>query len=211
MKIALLYSGISNFTQDIIDNHRTFIYNLYDCDIYLSTWDLPDIDVVNQQIQLLQPIKYEIESFKEKEPFLNNMVSKIVYKTEGTRVLNVASMFYKIQQAFGLLETNQYDCVLRLRTDITFDSPLNIITDDKINIPSGGDHEGGFLDLFAYGSYNLMRSYCNLFDKLQTYIDNTAVIFHPESILRFYCIEQGLPINRFNYNIYLRGQWFNNT
>lgn len=211
MKIALLYSGISNFTQDIIDNHRTQIYNLYDCDIYLSTWDLPDIDTIDQQIQLLRPKRYEIESFKGKELFLSNIVSKVVYKTEGTRELNVASMFYKIQQSFALLETNKYDCVVRLRPDITFDSPLNIVINDKINIPSGGDHFGGFLDLFAYGSYNLMRCYCNLFDRLQTYIDNTAVIFHPESILRFYCMEQGLTINRFNYNIYLRGQWFNNT
>lgn len=207
MKVALLYSGINRFTPEIIDNHKSQIYDLYDCDIYLSTWDSSEI---GDHIQKLKPLVYEIESFADKEPLFQNMIAKVIYKTEGTKLINVVAMYYKIQKAFCLLR-RKYDCVIRLRSDITFDSPLNIITNDSINVPRGGDHFGGLLDLFAYGSYHLMRTYCDVFDKLQTYIDKTAVIFHPESILRFHLIAQQLPINRFDYNIYLREKWFNNT
>ena len=119
-------------------------------------------------------------------------------------------MFYKINRSFLLLR-DSYDIVIRHRLDVSVDSPLDVTKNNGVNVPCGGDHHGGLLDLFAFGSYTSMRSYCDLFNKIPYYIEEMNQNFHPESLLRFHCNYHNLPIYRFDYNLYLREQLFTQT
>ncbi len=206
MKIALLYSGLaSGFSAEILDNHKRYIIDHYDCDIYLSTYNT---DNYEPTLKLLNPIKYNIQDWVSTNPLFEQIAANIKYKPPETKPINTLSMFYQIQKCFSLVENNIYNAIIRLRFDITFDTKLDIIMNQNINIPQGGDHWGGILDLFAYGSFDIMKKYSQLYDKINEYITSNSVIFHPESMLRFYLNECGVPINRFPYNIYLRNQLF---
>jgi hypothetical protein len=110
-----------------------------------------------------------------------------------------------------LIKEKNYDIVIRNRTDIKFDRPLFLEDNLHINIPSGGDHRGGLLDLFAYGNKSIMEKYCSLFDNIENYINDKNILFHPESLLRHHCTKHNLKINRFIFDIYLRNINFTRT
>lgn len=206
MKIALLYSGLPNITEEIYDNHKKQIIDHYDCDIYLSTYNTKNYETC---IDLLKPKSIQIEDW---EILLNNfqeIANKIIHKKPETVAINTLSMFYKIQQCFDLMDNKiYYDAIIRLRMDNAFDSKLDIILNEDLNIPTGGDY-GGILDQLAYGSFNNMNIYCHLYNQIQKYIETNCVIFHPETMLKYYLSENNIIIKRFLFNIYLKNIFFN--
>ena len=201
MKIALLYSGLPNITEVIYDNHKKHIIDHYDCDIYLSTYNTKNDETC---IDLLKPKSIQIEDWEILSNNFQEIANKIINKKSETVAINTIAMFYKIQQCFGLIDNKiNYDAIIRLRLDNTFNSKLDIVLNEELNIPTGGDH-GGILDQLAYGSFNNMNIYCHLYDQIQKYIETNCVIFHPETMLKYYLSENNIIIKRFLFNIYLR-------
>jgi hypothetical protein len=205
MKIALLYSGLPNMTELIYNNHKKYIIDHYDCDIYLSTYNIKNYETC---INLLKPKITEIENWEILSDNFKQIAQKIVNKKPETIAINTLSMFYKIKQCFGLIDSNiNYDAIIRIRLDNTFNSKLDIVLNEDLNIPKGGDY-GGILDQFAYGSFYNMQIYCHLYSQIQRYIETNCVIFHPETILKYYLLECNVNIQRFFFNIYLRNSLF---
>ena len=208
MTIALLYSGLPNITESIYNNHKKYIIDHYDCDIYLSTYNIKNYETC---INLLKPKYVQVEDWKILSNNLQQIANTIINKKPETVPVNTLSMFYKIQQCFDLIDNKiNYDAIIRIRLDDTFDSKLNIILNTDLNIPIGGDY-GGILDHFAYGSFNNMFMYCHAYNQIAKYINTNCVIFHPETILKYYLSECNVSVNRFSFNIYLRNCLFNNV
>jgi len=216
MKIAILYSGIiSNNILDIYQNHYEYIFSHQESvDTYCSTYenyndqDTKNIDTFQK---LFNPQKTDIENWQNIKSDLQNLEKLITNRANETAAINTLSMFYKILRCYQLIKEKNYDIVIRNRTDIKFDRPLFLEDNLHINIPSGGDHRGGLLDLFAYGNKSIMEKYCSLFDNIENYINDKNILFHPESLLRHHCTKHNLKINRFIFDIYLRNINFTRT
>jgi len=208
MKVAILYSGLPVIDQEIFDNHKIHILDLYDCDIYLHTYSgFKDLDA-NKAVEIIKPKSYRVEDWAAVENGFVQRSEKIENKYDETKLINVFSMFYKVEQCFNLIADTSYDIVIRNRLDIKFDAPLSIEKNESVNVPQGGDHHGGLLDQFGYGSIKNMSMYCSVYSQLDEYISE-GFVFHPESLLRHHCERTGLVVNRFQYNIYLRDSLFN--
>ena len=204
MKIALLYSGLTQkFNRQVFDNHKKFILDGYEYDIYLSTW----LDESNQYaLGVLNPVVCSIENFsKISDSKFIDVHKRIMYKYPETNTENTIAMFYKIENCFNLVAQDDYDLIIRCRLDIEFDQKISLQNNDCVNIPFKGDYRGGINDLFGYGNYKNMRAYCTTYSRICSYLTN-GICCHPETLLRHSLNEQGLCINRFENNLYLRGQ-----
>ncbi len=216
MKIAILYSGIiGNNISDIYENHHQYILSQYpSTEVYCSTYnnysdeDNKNIDMFRK---LFDPQKLDIENWQNIKSNLQNLEKIISNCANETVAINTLSMFYKIFKCYQLIQKNNYDIVIRSRTDIKFDRYLLLENNSSLNVPSGGDHRGGLLDLFAYGNQIVIKKYCSLFDNIENYINDINILFHPESLLRYHCNKNSIKINRFIYNIYLRNMNFTQT
>lgn len=211
MNVAILYSGLINDFSAFYENHKIYIYQDYNIDFFISTYIYNDqsdllIDRINT---LLQPKNIDIEIYKNLESYFLNYKNEYIKKhTKDCRPINALSMFYKIKKSFNnILNMNIYDIIIRNRFDIKFNSKINLCKNNELNVPCGGDYRGGLMDLFAYGNPLIMNQYCNLFDFIPIYMKDD-IYFHPESILRYHCQKQNIPINRFNFDIFLRGRNF---
>lgn len=204
-KIAIMYSGLTSpFNQSIYDNHKKYLLDHYDCDIYMSTWKHSSNECA---FSLLQPTNYNIEDYSELEPMFLDMEKLVTFKFPETKVLNVFSMYYNIYKAFNSVLQHNYNAYVRIRFDIKFDSTIQIIFNDYVHIPEKGNHRGGILDLFGYGDYNRMSAYCNTFLHISDYL-KAKLVCHPETILKHSLLSNDIKINRTKQNIYLRDHLF---
>jgi hypothetical protein len=213
MTTAIIYSGIPHFDRNVLLTHDQYIKNIYKPDIFIHTYSNSheDIKTIDNLCKHLEPSHLIVENFNDALPMLNALSGYVKTHNPETKIINCLSMFYKIHQSFKMIETRTYDIIIRNRLDISFDAPLEIHDNEMVNVPCGGDHYGGLLDLFAYGSYNVMKSYASLFDFLPLYLGKLEQKLHPESILRFHCNYHNIPIERFDFNVYLRGMLFTQT
>jgi hypothetical protein len=203
MKVAILYSGLPNMTLEIFHNHKKYLIDHYDCDIYCSTWHM---DGVEQTMDMLNPIELEIEKFNDIQNIFNELLIYAENKRKEVRPINVFSMYYKLARTSKFIENKQYDIVVRHRFDTTYKSKIILSEDkDKIKIPKGEDH-GGINDRWAYGPQNLISAYNFLFKYIPIYTKVDGIVFHPETLLKHHCKKQNIDILRTEDSILLRGK-----
>lgn len=211
MKIALIYTGLAKTNNKILNNHIQYIINEYfNIDTYIHTYNT-DKHTLELLENTLKPKYIYIDNIIEVEKKIQFYISYISKTTDTTKPTNVLSMFYKWQQSLKFLENKNYDIVIRNRLDLMFTKPLLLTINNCINIPSGGDHWGGLMDLFAYSNQENMKYYKNLYLYIEKYLLHDKALFHPETLLRHHITKNNISINRFNYPIILRDQIFTNT
>jgi hypothetical protein len=214
MRYCILYSGYpidANKLKIFYENHYKYILSNYNnVDIYYHTYDNPRCQNYPKLFtNIFRPKGIFVENFDiVKKTFLNDLLSKIRLTTTDTTPIKSLSMFYKIYKSFEMIKDQRYDIVIRNRVDITYNQDLVLNDNNYLNVPAGGDYHKGLMDLFAYGSFETMEKYSSLFLNLENYFLDDRFIFHPESALRYHCIKLNIPIQRFDYNIFLRGQNF---
>jgi len=138
------------------------------------------------------------------------------YDVESKRdmITNYYSLLYHTQQAFRLAEAYQtkhsmkFDCILYYRADIETAEPL-VLTFPKENtiyIPTyeGDPHEhankGGIACGMYYGNYEVMKSVCNLVDKVKDITEKDGVPFGvPETSFKKMLDNEKIAIQRFQY------------
>lgn len=187
MKIAILFSGRINYYKDVYNNIIDKIVNNYQIDFYLSTSpDISNQDDINGFIDLYNPIKVINEPINH--DFDYNKYEKL---SCWVRPQNICDMWYNRMRVFNVIE-DKYDIILSYRLDLNAFNCINYDINDFINIPLCDDYSGGVNDQIAYGNYNEMKKYMNLYSYIPEILNNCKM--HPETILKYY-------INNYNLNI----------
>lgn len=210
MKIAILYCGIPFFDKKYYENTKKYIVGDNEVDSYISIYDEDDSSKYIKDIEkFYKPVSIEIEKYLDLLDIFEEKSSRVIHKHPETNPVKPFSMFYKLNKVFKLVEQSnkKYDIIIRNRFDISFDSILNLEINEKLNVPSGGDHRGGLMDLFAYSNYDIMKFYCDIYNYSEWYLMG-GMMFHPETFLCCHILTKKIPLNRFNYNVYLRDECF---
>lgn len=155
-----------------------------------KTWDfktnqfieteVSDDKILQQDIDLIlektNPVKYEFQDFSKFSPLFNAKAELMDYvygeKHDWLPHLpNIMSMYYKIYRCNYLVKYSgrQYDCVLRMRSDLMFkDFGLELLKPEMntINVNSWGSGNESYQDMLIYGDTigmgKLSRLYFNL-------------------------------------------------
>ena len=147
----------------------------------------------------------------EKHVFPENL--KIKNKRPETNINNTMSMFYNWMKNFQLIENFQkkqnmlFDIIINYRSDILSSEFINFDKIENINfntiyIPQGNDW-GGVNDQMAFGNFDSMKKYCEIYKNIQKYNDNDNVIFHPETLLKHHLKCSNVNIIRFYFKYVL--------
>jgi hypothetical protein len=119
-----------------------------------------------------------------------------------TKRRNVVSMFYNRKRVFELLKASGkiYDCIVSYRLDLLSFTKMDYSNlDQQIYIPEGQDSFGGINDQIAYGKYEPMNIYMNLFNSMKQYLENNICIFHPEVLNKCHLLSNKVSIIRVPY------------
>lgn len=199
MKIAIILSGQLRNFDECYASFKTNILDHNVCDIYLQTYISEDY---GRAIQLYQPFKTILEQPDQDFTVAELCKCSIHNGANGSMYW----MHKNNKSVFSIVKKNWYDCVVRTRYDVTYSAPIefNKFDMDNINIPAGGNWLGGINDLFVFSSYDNMSKYCNLIDYINEYVNN-GVMCHAETLLKYHLVSNSLNINRFEFELILRG------
>lgn len=149
------------------------------------------------------------------------IVPSIIYnfqKRPETNYDNAYKMFYHNYKCFELI--NQYsnkhnikfDIIMKWRTDINVTNNekfyknsiqnFSLLTNETLYIPSQ-DLFWGISDQLAYGNFQCMKQYCLVIKNIIS-LCKSGIIYHPETLLNYHCLQNNLQINLFyiNYNLF---------
>ena len=123
--------------------------------------------------------------------------------THETVVHNMVCHFINKKRVFSLLEKHieknniSYDIILSLRVDIILKNKFDFKNEDCIYIPIGCDYRNGINDQIAYGNFDVMKKYNNIYDNMINLLEDGCLL-HPETLNRENI--KSLNINRFDLN-----------
>jgi len=121
---------------------------------------------------------------------------------------NILSMWYKVWRSNMLSKKENYDIVIRTRTDIYFDE-IEIEKNDYLNIPWGWrcntywDGCGGPIDMFAYGKPEIMDFYSSVFLYLTRFLKEDQYFYPAENILKAHLSQIDIPIRKLPIRLFL--------
>jgi len=198
MKIAILFSGriykfgshYNNIMENVVQDHEA--------DFYLS--HSPEIKE-EADLELFKEIYNPIALSNDPIPEFDFEQYDIIEEFY-TKRRNVVSMFYNRMRVFELMKNSGkiYDCLVSYRLDLFSYNKIDYTIDsNSIYIPEGCDHYNGINDQVAYGSYESMSIYMNVFSFMKGYLDEKKCKFHPEQINKCHLISNSVPIVRTGY------------
>ena len=206
MKIAICYSGMFRNFKENVDNNIKHLISKYDSDVYLSFWDIygfstfrTKFDIKNNDeilddakedvLNKLKPKNFEFESYSKLNNFFEEESNKYTHarETPPPYCKNMLSMWYKVEKCGKMVEDSgiNYDLIIRLRGDISFNSDL-ILQQPKENTiysPLQGSWNSSMNDQIAYGNKDVMHIYSDLYNKLPNIWLNSGTSIAPEAIL----------------------------
>ena len=204
MKTAVIMSGHFRTFEEAYPSIYHNILKPLNPDIYVHSYQDPHQE---KYLKLLNPKKYILEDDSKIEHGLSDF-----YLSKNMGYVNVKGVYLqcrKIKLCCDLIE-DDYDLMVRLRFDCKYTEPLTQEFIEKkinlhvINIPAGGNWEGGTCDLFAVGNQQNITHYCNLYDNMKKYVDG-GLPFHTEILLKKHLENQ--IVYRFEYPVLLRKKY----
>ena len=216
-RVAVCFSGHLRTFIDNIDNFKKNLLDLYNCDVFISTWDsfgakeraadnnvnkIKTNDLIEKIESLISVKKIFIE---EKRDF--EIIQLMNKKKVDNRDFNgMLSMFYKIEHCNQLKieyerENNfSYDCVVRIRPDLSLITPIILPTKKNdynyLYIPIHGDF-GGLNDQLAFSNSKNMDIYSSLYTRIVYYL-NCGAVMNPEKLVKFNIDKNKIQTRRFN-------------
>jgi hypothetical protein len=219
MKVAFCFSGQIRNIDDCIKYWKPIIES-YNGDVYGSFWETEE-EEKNKFITGFSPNKIEFEDysifekttvniFKEEinPPVSVGPIGLTVESGESVKKSNMLPMFYKIWRSNLLSNKEEYDVVVRLRTDV-FLSDFKIELNEYLNIPHGSvgiwNWEGCFgpIDLIAYGNQKLMNYYSTAYLYLTRFLKDGEYFIPVENLLRVHLSQKDITIRNFISCVYL--------
>ena len=178
MKIALCFSGqlrfVNEYSKYVLEN----IINIYDTDVYAHLWwnesmfnkpfhhAFDDLykETVDDFIKIYKPKQIKIEKeypsdiIDEEYTYKSRENDMFLTVEQCKKYINTQkSQFHSVRKCFQLIENpQQYDFIIRLRTDCHIVSPLNLhmLKAETLYIQNGfcAGRDRKFCDWFAVGS-----------------------------------------------------------
>lgn len=220
MKTAFVFSGLLRE----VDRHSNSILNKikeFDADVYGSFWDVENYSenstIENFKIKY-NPKKLEIESYKNwfesnwdiiKEEHFSPTDLRI-NEYEDANKPNIYAMWYKIWKANMLTKEEDYDVIVRIRTDIGLSQKFTVVKNDFINFPHGivylnsWSNSFGMHDFLAYGNPEIMDYFSSTFLYLSRYLKEGVYFYPYENVLRHHLAQRNIPIRFYGDSVYLR-------
>jgi len=225
MKIAFCFSGMCRSIEKTKDQWLS-IMDGYDVDVYGSFWDINDKNEsgnIEKFTEIYKPKQVDIENFKSfdettlnmfrenlKIPWeLNESTQKYVYN------LSVVSMFYKIWRVNMLANSQNYDIIVRCRTDMFPKDKVDFQINDMLNLPVGytwiksWKNSGGPSDLFAYGNKEIMNFYSSIFMYMTHYHRMGHYFFVNEQFVKLRLVEKNIKIRFLPIKMMMLDHWHN--
>ena len=206
MRAAIMFIGrIKTYEEQL--EYLLKLQKKYDLDVFCSL-NLENLDEYHQTfLDALNVKKFHFEKAPYNIDWNNYATRYVVIRP------NMVSHFYNSFKCFQLIEEYQkennftYDIIIKFRADIISSEELNLeknVEPNNIFIPSGWDH-CGINDQVAYGDYNTMKLYCDVYNRIENMCNN-GCDFHPETLILRLLINNNIRINRFNYNYNLNSK-----
>ena len=184
MKIAVLIYGRLNRARDHYNNIVGQIGREHDVDFFMSS-DESSENVLNEFLEIYKPKKYN----NKKKEYTNNLETYV--KQPEVKNHNMICHFINKQEVFKHLQEyieetgNIYDTIISLRLDVVIHNKFIFegMKENTIYIPSGYDYgHPGINDQIAYGKYEVMEKYNNIYRNVIKLLDDKLTIVHPETI-----------------------------
>ena len=206
LKVAMFFVGrvtaYKNVLQKLFDIQKT-----YNPVIFASlNGEKIETDLENSR-DFQKDFKIPSEQYNLEEPPFPKWLTPCL----NNRPINpraIFSMYYHMNRVFKMIETYQeqnamkFDCILYYRADIDSRDTLTLSDNlEKNTIYLSNEYGfGGYNDRMAYGDYDSMKIYCNLYNSLESIFCGDRSLMNPESILKKYLNEKKLNISFINYN-----------
>ena len=109
-------------------------------------------------------------------------------------IQSVLRQLWSLQRSWIIYEKTEVkaDCIVRLRADLIFKKNPESPRKEAIYIPRFSNF-WGYNDRFAFGGYDMMKTYFMRFEKFDEYINDKG-IFHPETFLAYAL--KNIPVKR---------------
>jgi hypothetical protein len=197
MKVSLVLVGYMRNWEYNFPTIQNEIINRYNPDVYISSytyskmyWNTDSEEVDIQKVIDAHKPKNYIFRKEETCPHIN-------FQDNGSesigREYSILQMhgWYTHKLALDLFNFEDYDIIIKLRTDIGL-SNFKIIESKPLVIPAWKYHPGpckasqAYVDYFAYGNHELMKKYFCLYDKLEEMHHHGIDISLGETLLKNY-------------------------
>ena len=223
MKIAILFSGRLDRSDEHHNNLLRQIVQEHDTDVFVST--IADQEKLEQFCELYHPISIVNEPIQYNPSFESNRHPLCNYHNMMCMYCHRWRVFHEMD-TYARLSHTHYDMVLSLRLDIYHDQQLDYAmfnvwseglgaarpstTNDRgpftpgvvlhkfngIWIPEGNDW-GGINDQMAVGDVEAMRIYMNVWTNIDPWI--SLPNFGPEIILGQHLAQHDVIVHRFQH------------
>jgi hypothetical protein len=214
MKVAVCLSGHMRTFEKTYDSLKRHLLERYDCNVFIHTWkkngsERTDIDLgggndidVNAVINAYKPSNIIVDGPIEFDPGRNS-----AFVGARSPPKNVLSKLYSARVSFELCKkwaqehSHTFDVVLSLRPDLLWNNDIDLVMPEhnvlyipgNIKVP-----EKTYLDYIAYGSFDVMSKYFDLFLNWDNTCKELDKKFRPESVLTLYIQSLSIPVKHFN-------------
>lgn len=202
MKTALCLSGhLRNYQRS-----AKIIRESFDGDIFLSTWDVVDVDggkntqSIDEALEIFKPVNFSIEDFtkinilhKTKYEKISKYVKFNANFHKNRHGWDSYSMFYLMKKV-GELVNKDYDLVMRFRPDFTF-SGFNpeTIENNCLYFPQNSNYINTTDNIF-YGKQETMNFVFMCYDMMDLWLLREGANWINEQLLYHHINQFGIKI-----------------
>jgi len=211
MKVAVCLSGQARFAEENYSEIRTKILEpAGNPDIFCYFWNTEDSRIgtaPNTAVKLYRPIRYKIEPQKifdtawiDDKPTVACDNKTLTTDPEWLywNYQRILSMFYSIKQVNALIN-GVYDCVIRCRTDNTFERAFDLeeFKSDTDALwcyrllprpPEWNLGKFSYGDEFCFGNQEVMSTWSSVYDNIPQIIEALNLV-RPEKFLTYHIEE----------------------
>lgn len=199
MRIAVLYSGFLRIWERALLTNRAYLFT-EETDLYFYTYNEPTEVPVKQFIKIPTPVHKEQVFYdtryydKVRELHEDN---KFYNPYPPAQHANILQQWHNSFVGFCIVPED-YDVYVRSRGDVILHGKIDFhefeYTDNRIFIPTGNDYYG-INDQFAFGNYQAMKVYYNLY--LDYFKDHGwQLSYQPEATLLEHVLKNKMEIVR---------------
>lgn len=186
MKVALVLNGLPRKVKEAYESYWGPFIQHYNADVYLHYWKDAEWDVV---LDTYNPIKFICEEpfkfteYKQNVTSVDDQMARPIKEYDVAGNFTTLPMLYSWQRGYNLIDS-KYDCIVRSRFDLSWDTTLDVSNLDlnKINVTNHHWTDSDIIDdnLIVSSQKNCDMLLTDIFDFFCDIIQNERFIYYPE-------------------------------